>query len=120
MRQFTASLALTVTLAAVTTAAAEDCDLQRAHLVCVPNQEPGAIEQFLDRFHKTVGRVLTPPGGWQRETAVPPAPIPQGAHPLPQEQWKNAIVTEAERFCAVYPTDPVCHFKDQPPSGRPR
>ena len=119
MRQLTASLALAVTLAMATTAAAEDCDLQRAHWVCVPNQEPGAIQQFLDRFHQTMGRVLTPPGGWRQETAVPPAPVPQGASPPQQEQWRNAIIAEAERFCAAYPTDPVCHFKDQPP-GTPR
>jgi hypothetical protein len=39
--------------------------------------------------------------------------VPQGSRQLPQEHWKNAIIAEAERFCAVYPTDPVCHFKDQ-------
>src|ERR1700756_2944909 len=106
-------------LAAAASAKAEECDLQRAHWVCVPNQEPGAIEQFLDRFHKTIDRALTPPGGWKQETAVPPAPVPQGPLQLPQEQWKNAIIAEAERFCAVYPTDPVCHFRDQGPAKPP-
>jgi hypothetical protein len=126
MRHRTASVALVATLATTALANAEECDLQRAHLVCVPNQEPGAIEQFLDRFRKTVDRALTPPGGWKRETAVPPAPVLQdsgtrsgqyqGSRPLPQEQRKNAIIAEAERFCALYPTDPVCHFRDQAPS----
>ena len=120
MRQLTASVTLAATLTTAAPAIAEDCDLQRAHWVCVPNQEPGAVEQFFDRFRKTMGRVLTPPGGWQQETAVPPEPVPQGARPLPQEQWKDAIIAEAERFCAVYPTDPVCHFRDQPPSAGPR
>jgi hypothetical protein len=58
-------------------------------------------------------RVLTPPGGWRQETAVPPEPVPQGTRLPQQEQWRNAIIAEAERFCAAYPTDPVCHFKDQ-------
>jgi hypothetical protein len=79
----------------------------------VPNQEPGAIQKFLDRFHQTMDRVLTPPGGWQQEGAVPPEPVPQVSRPAPQEEWRNAIIAEAERFCAAYPSDPVCHFKDQ-------
>lgn len=116
MRQVKASVAL-IMLATVAPAFAEECDLQRAHWVCVPNQEPGAIEQFLDRFHKTVDRALTPPGGWKQETAVPPETVPQAAsRQPPQEQWKNAIIAEAERFCAVYPTDAVCHFKDRAPT----
>jgi hypothetical protein len=118
MRQLTVSVAFAATLATAAPAKAEECDLQRAHWVCVPNQEPGAIEQFLDRFHKTIDRALTPPGGWKQETAVQPAPVPQGQ--LPQEQWRNAIIAEAERFCTVYPTDPVCHFRDQGPAKRAR
>ncbi len=120
MKQLTAALAFSAVLALIAPAGAEDCDLQRAHWVCVPKQEPGAIEQFLDRFHRTVDRVLTPPGGWQQQTAVPPEPVPQGTRPLPQENWKNAIIAEAERFCAVYPSDPVCHFKDRAPGAPPR
>jgi hypothetical protein len=118
MKQLTISVAVATMLAAAASAKAEECDLQRAHWVCVPNQEPGAIEQFLDRFHKTIDRALTPPGGWKQETAVPPAPVPQGPQQLPQEHWRDAIIAEAERFCAVYPTDPVCHFRDQGP-GKP-
>ena len=101
MRELTASLALAVTLATTAAAAAEDCDLQRAHWVCVPNQEPGAIQQFLDRFHKTVDRVLTPPGGWQQETAVPPAPVPQGAAPPQREEWTRDYRRGGEVLCRL-------------------
>ena len=38
MSQLRASLALAVTLATTAAAAAEDCDLQRAHWICVPNK----------------------------------------------------------------------------------
>jgi hypothetical protein len=117
MKQLTTSVAFAISLATAAAATAEDCDLQRAHWVCVPNQEPGAIQQFLDRFHQSMDRMLTPPGGWRQETAVPPEPVPQGARPAPQEQWRNAIIAEAERFCAAYPNDAVCHFKDRPPGG---
>jgi hypothetical protein len=120
MRRLTASATLALTLATAASAAAEDCDLQRAHWVCVPNQEPGAIQHFLDRFHQTVDRALTPPGGWRQETVVPPEPVPQSARPPQQEQWSNAIIAEAEKFCAAYPTDPVCHFKERPPNTQPR
>ena len=77
MEQITTSVALAFTLSMTAAASAEDCDLQRAHLVCVPNQEPGAIQQFLDQFHQTMDRVLTPPGGWRQDTAVPPESVPQ-------------------------------------------
>jgi hypothetical protein len=113
MKHSTASVAFAIALATTATAMAEDCDLQRAHWVCVSKQEPGAIQQFLDRFQQTMDRVLTPPGGWRQETTVPPEPVPQVSRPAPREEWRNAIIAEAERFCAAYPTDPVCHFKDQ-------
>ena len=77
MKRITTSVALAITLSMTAAASAEDCDLQRAHWVCVPNQEPGAIQQFLDRFHQTMDRVLTPPGGWRQDTAVPPESVPQ-------------------------------------------
>jgi hypothetical protein len=70
-------------------ATAQDCDLQRAHWVCVPIQELGAIQQFLDRFHQTVDRLLTSPGGWRQETAVPPELVPQGSRSGPQEEWRS-------------------------------
>jgi hypothetical protein len=46
---------------------------------------------------------------------MPPAPLPA---PTPQampnqEEWKQAIIAEAERFCANFPSDPICHFRDQ-------
>src|SRR5262249_19679420 len=96
VKHITASVACAITLAKATTAMMEDCDLQRAHWVCVPKQEPGAIQQFLDRFHQTMDRVLTPPGGWRQETAVPPAPVPQASRPAPDVEWRNAIIAEAE------------------------
>jgi hypothetical protein len=40
-----------------------------------------------------------------------PAPPPL-ATPS-QEEWKRAIIAEAERFCATFPSDPICHFRDQ-------
>ena len=46
-----------------------------------------------------------------------PGPV-AGALPAPQqrphsrEEWKAAIVAEAQRFCDAYPTDPICHFQD--------
>jgi hypothetical protein len=49
---------------------------------------------------------------------VPPELVPQGSRSAPQEEWRHAIVAEAERFCAAYPTDRVCHFRDQG-SGAP-
>ena len=120
MKRITTSVALAFTLSMTAAASAEDCDLQRAHLVCVPNQEPGAIQQFLDRFHQTMDRVLTPPGGWRQDTAVPPESVPQDSRLAPQEQWRKAIIAEAERFCAAYPNDPVCRFKDPGPGGATR
>jgi hypothetical protein len=117
MKRITTSVALAITLSMTAAASAEDCDLQRAHWVCVPNQEPGAIQQFLDRFHQTMDRALTPPGGWRQDTAVPPESVPQDSRLGPQEQWRKAIIAEAERFCAAYPNDPVCHFKDPGPGG---
>ena len=39
-------------------------------------------------------------------TAAPPPPS--------QQEWKQAIIDEAQRYCDFYPTDPICHFKDQP------
>ena len=47
-------------------------------------------------------------------------PIPPSSLPAPpplatpsQEEWKRAIIAEAERFCATFPSDPICHFRDQ-------
>jgi hypothetical protein len=52
---------------------------------------------------------------------VPPAPVPQpsappaaAAPPPSQQEWKQAIIDEAQRYCNSFPTDPICHFKDQP------
>ena len=120
------SLLLIATLATIAPAAAEDCDLKGAHWVCVPDAEAGnSFEQFLDRMHRAVDRAFTPPGGWQQNPAVPPESVPPRAatpattRSMSQQQWKDAIIAEAEKFCAAYPNDPVCHFKDRASGGAP-
>ncbi len=130
MRRLTISVMLIATFATIAPVAArEDCDLQRGHWVCVPNGDAAnSFEQFLDRVHRAVDRAFTPPGGWQQNqqnTVVPPEsvpprpPTPATTRSMTQQQWKDAIIGEAERFCAAYPTDPVCHFKDRASSGAP-
>ena len=77
MRGLTTSILLITTLATIAPVAAEDCDLKRAHWVCVPNADAGnSFEQFLDRMHRAVDRAFTPPGGWQQNPAVPPESVP--------------------------------------------
>jgi hypothetical protein len=68
------------------------------------------------KLAKALSRAFTPPGGHRPAPPMPPTPMP--APPPPQaapsqEQWKRAIIAEAERFCATYPGDPICHFQDQ-------
>jgi hypothetical protein len=52
----------------------------------------------------SLSRALTPPSSLP---APPPLATPS------QEEWKRAIIAEAERFCATFPSDPICHFRDQ-------
>ena len=90
MRQITTSVALAITLSMTAAASAEDCDLQRAHWVCVPNQEPGAIQQFLDRFRGGRGSCADPArwvaaghrraAGIGRRTRVWPGTVEEGDH----------------------------------------
>jgi hypothetical protein len=68
------------------------------------------------KIAKALSRALTPPGGYHGATP----PIPPSSLPAPpplatpsQEEWKRAIIAEAERFCATFPSDPICHFRDQ-------
>ena len=73
-----------------------------------------------------LSRAMTPPS---MARMVPPAPVPppgpaysQAAPPPPaaaspspsQQEWKQAIIAEAQRYCEAFPKDPICHFKDQP------
>jgi hypothetical protein len=67
------------------------------------------------KLAKALSRAFTPPGGYRAPPPMPPAPLPA---PPPQaapnrEEWKRAIIAEAERFCATFPNDPICHFQDQ-------
>jgi hypothetical protein len=60
--------------------------------------------------------------GCYRPAPLPPgayAPLPSYTRPAParglsQEQWKQQIVAEAQRFCTAFSNDPICHFKDRP------
>ena len=45
-------------------------------------------------------------------TGAQPRSPGYAAPPRTQEQWKAAIVAEAQRFCDAYPRDPICHFHD--------
>jgi hypothetical protein len=49
---------------------------------------------------------------------VPPPGDALAHHAAGYAKIMCSAIAEAERFCAVYPTDPVCHFKDQPPGAR--
>jgi hypothetical protein len=67
------------------------------------------------KLAKALSRAFTPPGGHRPAPPMPPASLPA---PPPQakpnqEEWKRAIIAEAERFCATFPSDPICHFQDQ-------
>jgi hypothetical protein len=68
------------------------------------------------KIAKALSRALTPPGGYHGAAPpIPPSSLP-GPPPLAtpsQEEWKRAIIAEAERFCATFPSDPICHFRDQ-------
>jgi hypothetical protein len=72
--------------------------------------------EFECKIAKALSRALTPPGGYHGTTPpVPPSslPAPPPGAPPSQEEWKRAIIAEAERFCATFPNDPICHFQDQ-------
>jgi hypothetical protein len=67
------------------------------------------------KLAKALSRAFTPPGGYRAPPPIPPSPLP-GPPPMAtpnQEEWKRAIIAEGERFCATFPTDPICHFKDE-------
>jgi len=67
------------------------------------------------KLAKALSRAFTAPGGHRPAPPMLPAPLP-GPPPQAtpnQEEWKRAIIAEAERFCATFPSDPICHFQDQ-------
>jgi hypothetical protein len=68
------------------------------------------------KLAKALSRAFTPPGGYRGAAPpIPPSPLP-APPPLAtpnQEEWKRAIIAEGERFCATFPSDPICHFRDQ-------
>lgn len=37
---------------------------------------------------------------------------------MTQEQWKRAIIDEANKYCTTYPRDEICHFKEPLPDER--
>jgi hypothetical protein len=41
-------------------------------------------------------------------------PPPQQQQPRSQDEWKQAIIDEAQRFCDAFPKDAQCHVKDGP------
>jgi hypothetical protein len=42
-----------------------------------------------------------------------PPPIDGRQRRLTQEEWTQAIIDEARKFCEAYPRDPQCHFKEE-------
>ena len=97
------------------------CAPQGQCFVC-PRGQPACEMSY------ALSRAMTPPS---MDRIVPPLPVPSSssipsqerqAAPLPpearqpasQQQWKQAIVDEAQRYCDAYPKDPICHFQDQP------
>ena len=94
------------------------CAPQGQCFVC-PRGQPACEMSY------ALSRAMTPPS---TDRMVPPSPVPspgpqspQAAPPPPaapqppsQEQWKQTIIDEAQRYCDAYPKDPICHFQDQP------
>ena len=50
--------------------------------------------------------------------ASPPSSIDGDRRGLTQEEWRQAIIEEAQRFCDRFPQDKQCHFK--PPEAPPQ
>jgi hypothetical protein len=70
--------------------------------------------EFECKIAKALSRALAPPGGYHGAAPpIPPSSLPAPSATPSQEEWKRAIIAEAERFCATFPSDPICHFRDQ-------
>jgi hypothetical protein len=119
-----AAVIVASTLTIVSAQAAEYrrfCTPQNQCFVCVRGQPSCEVTYALSR-------AMTPPSPPTMARVVPPAPVPSpapshsqappppaGAAPPPsQQEWKQAIIDEAQRYCDSFPADPICHFKDQP------
>ncbi len=119
-----AAIIVASALAVVSVQAAEYrrfCTPQNQCFVCVKGQPSCEVTYALSR-------AMTPPTGPRMARVVPPAPVPppapphsQPAPPPPaagatpsQQEWKQAIIDEAQRYCNSFPSDPICHFTDQP------
>ena len=118
-----AAVILASALSVVSAQAAEYRRFCRPHnqcFVCVKGQPSCEVTYALSR-------AMTPPTPPSMARVVPPAPVPPptysqatpppptaAAPPPSQQEWKQAIIDEAQRYCDFYPTDPICHFKDQP------
>lgn len=116
-----AAVVIASTLIVVSAQAAEYrrfCTPQNQCFVCVKGQPSCEVTYALSC-------AMTPPS---MARIVPPAPVPssapsysQAAPPPPsaapppsQQEWKQAIIDEAQRYCDSFPNDKICHFKDQP------
>jgi hypothetical protein len=119
-----AAVIVASTLIVVSTQAAEYrrlCTPQNQCFTCVRGQPTCEVTYALSR-------AMTPPTAPSMARMVPPAPVPspgptysEAAPPPPatapppsQQEWKQAIIDEAQRYCDAFPDDKICHFKDQP------
>ena len=96
------------------------CAPQGQCFVC-PRGQPACEVSY------ALSRAMTPPTAPSMDRMVPPSPVPSpgpqysqaapppAAAPPPssQEQWKQAIIDEAQHYCDAYPKDPICHFQDE-------
>ena len=75
-----------------------------------------AIQRFLDRFHQTMDSFWWVAAGDRDAARVSPARSASGIAGTVEERDHR----RGERFCAAYPDDPVCHFKDRGSRGATR
>lgn len=78
------------------------------HRMLPPSPSPNPGPMFPERQYR-----VEPGSG-----AARPPPTAQQLPPRPQlneEQWRQAIIDEAQKFCEAYPRDTQCHWKEPPP-----
>ena len=56
-------------------------------------------------------RPVSPPP-MQESLPQRPAPINGQQRGLSEDEWRQAIIDEAQKFCTSFPKDSQCHFKD--------
>jgi hypothetical protein len=49
------------------------------------------------------------------ERVLPPAARPPAPRQRSEDEWRQSILDEAQRFCEAYPKNQQCHFKEPPP-----